>query len=89
MSFRRLVEDRLRESGLGPLDDLARMPGVGATPVFTITLAADGTVLVTRVPACDTAIHFVGLHCPFEGVTLLIEEAVVAKWRPFDSKAVA
>ena len=81
MSARQVIEERLRASEHQfTLEGLASLPSVQPTRVFRVSFSTDGKVGVIHIPACDTAIYFDGLHCPFEGITLLIEREVAVAW---------
>jgi hypothetical protein len=75
MSVRQRLENRLRDAGI-ILDSLSAIPGVEPTVVLTVGYTTSGEIAVTRISPCDTAVYFDGLHCPFPGVTLLVERAV-------------
>lgn len=82
MNIRELVEDRLRTAGF-PLDQISRIHEIRPTVVLTVGYTTAREIAVTHLPPCDTAVCFEGLHFPFEGVTLLIEQAVASDWGLF------
>ena len=76
MSIKRIIEEKLGY----PVSQLSNLQSVRPTRVFSISYTTSKEVAVTHVPACDTAICFEGLYCPFEDSTLLVDRAVAADW---------
>ncbi|MEY2439574.1 MAG: hypothetical protein QOI34_959 [Verrucomicrobiota bacterium] len=76
MNIKQIIEEKLGHA----VSDLAGMPSVRPSRVFLITYSTSGEIAVIHVSACDTAVYFEGLHCPFEDCTLLVDRAVAIDW---------